>query len=59
LWQETEYKVKVIVKAWKEPGISIFRVLTDNDRSFELFYDEVDDEWVAVELNQKAENNEI
>ena len=51
--------VKVIVKAWKEPGISIFRVKTDNDKSFELSYDEIDDEWVAVELNQKAENNEI
>lgn len=49
----------MVVKAWKEPGIRIFRVITDNDRSFELFYDESEDEWAAVELSQKSENNEI
>lgn len=47
------------MKAWKEPGIRIFRVMTDNDRSFELFYDESEDEWAAVELSHKSENNEI
>ncbi len=49
----------MIVKAWKETGISIYRVITDNDKSFELFYDETEDEWAAVELSQKSENNEI
>ena len=43
------------MKAWKEPGIMIFRVITDSDRSFELFYDESEDEWAAVELSQKEE----
>ena len=37
----------------------IFRVITDSDKSFELFYDELEDEWAAVELSQKAENNEV
>jgi len=59
LWQEIEYKVKVITQAWKEPGIRIFQVTTDNDKAFELFYDEIEDEWAAVELNKKADNDEI
>lgn len=59
MWQEIEYKVKVIVKAWNEPGIRIFQVITDNDIAFELFYDEMEDEWAAVELNKRSDSNEI
>lgn len=49
----------MVVRAWKETGISIYRVITDKDKSFELFYDETEDEWAAVELNKKAEDNEV
>ena len=48
----------MIMKASKEPGVMVFCVVTDNDRSFELFYDESEDEWVAVELSQEVGNNE-
>ena len=58
MWQDVEYKIKMIMKASKEPGVMVFRVVTDNDKSFELFYDESEDEWVAVELSQEADKNE-
>lgn len=43
---------------WKEPGIRLFRVLTEEDKSFELCYDETEDEWVAVELSSEEKANE-
>lgn len=58
-WQDIDYSVKVVNKAWKEPGIRLFQVLTNDDKLFELCYDEMQDEWVAVELSSEGQTDEI
>jgi len=50
LWQETEYKVEEIEKAWQEPGKKLFKVITAQGKSFELCYHETEDQWSATEL---------
>lgn len=50
LWQDTEYKVEKIEKAWQEPGKRLFKVITEDGRPFELCYDETNDQWSATEL---------
>jgi hypothetical protein len=54
-WQDIDYTIKMVNRAWTEPGIRLFRVLTDKDKSFELCYDENQDEWVAVELTSEGQ----
>jgi hypothetical protein len=48
LWQGIEYNIKEIEKAWQEPDKRLFKVTTDE--SFELCYNETDDQWSAIEL---------
>jgi len=50
LWQETEYKVAEIEKAWQEQGKKLFKVTTEQGKSFELCYNEISDQWLAIEL---------
>jgi len=50
LWQETEYKVEKIEKEWREPGRKLFKVTTEQGKSFELCYNEANDQWSAIEL---------
>ncbi len=50
LWQGIEYRVKEIEKAWQEPGKRLFKVTTDGGKSFELCYNETDDQWSAIDL---------
>lgn len=50
LWQNEEHKVSVIEKAWQEPGKRLFKVITEDGKSFELCYDETNDQWSATEL---------
>ena len=50
LWQDTEYKVEKIEKAWQESGKRLFRVITDKGKTFELCYNEMNDQWSAIEL---------
>lgn len=50
LWQGREYRVKEIEKVWQEPGKRLFKVTTDGGKSFELCYNETDDQWSAIDL---------
>jgi len=50
LWQGTEYKVEEVEKAWQEPGKRLFKVITDRGETFELCYNEMNDQWSAIEL---------
>ena len=50
LWQGIEYRVKEIEKVWQEPGKKLFRVTTEQGKSFELCYSETEDRWSATEL---------
>jgi hypothetical protein len=45
LWQGHEFKVKNIEKEWLEPGNKFFRVLTEDEKVFELCYNVAQDEW--------------
>jgi hypothetical protein len=44
-WQGIGYKVKEVEKAWQEPGERCFLVKTGDNKSFQLCYNEANDEW--------------
>jgi hypothetical protein len=44
-WQGHELKVLSIEKEWFEPGNKCFRVVTEDEKVFELCYNVVQDEW--------------
>ncbi|GAH88209.1 unnamed protein product, partial [marine sediment metagenome] len=50
LWQGTAYKVQEIEKTWQEPGKKLFRITTDKGNTFELCYNEAEEQWSAIEL---------
>jgi hypothetical protein len=39
------YKVEKVEKEWREPGKRYFRVCTEDNKFFELCYNEQKDEW--------------
>jgi uncharacterized protein (UPF0128 family) len=45
LWQGEEYKVEEIEKAWQEPAKKLFKVITEDGKSFKLCYNEITDQW--------------
>jgi hypothetical protein len=49
-WEDKEYKVEKIEKAWREPGNRLFQVSTADNRRFRLCYDEIKDQWSLIEL---------
>lgn len=44
-WDGERLIIREIVEAWRIPGGRKFRVVTEDERSFELFYGELYDEW--------------
>jgi hypothetical protein len=53
IWQEKELQIKSIEKAWREPGKSLFKIVTEDGKPFELCYNEADDRWTAANLRFK------
>jgi len=49
-WQGDIYKVAKIEREWLEPRERHFLVRTEEERLFELCYQEQEDTWSAVEL---------
>jgi hypothetical protein len=49
-WQEEVNTIESIEKAWQEPGKRLFNVTTANGKSLNLCYNEMTDEWFAIEL---------
>lgn len=49
-WQDREYEVSSIEKEWQEPGKKFFKVRTEDERLFELCYNQVEDQWLGTEL---------
>lgn len=49
-WQEEENIIEAIEKAWREPSKKLFNVTTANGKSFDLCYNEMTDQWSAIEL---------
>ncbi len=54
-WESTELGVKEVKRQWREPGEKRFRVCTDDDRTFELCYDEGGGRWFATEWVSSSE----
>ncbi len=50
LWEDIEYEVQEIEKAWREPGKIYFKVRTENNKLFQLYYNETEKQWSLVEL---------
>ncbi len=51
-WETDEYKIKRIIAEWKTEYGYFFTVITDEDRIFELSYDENNDHWQIKPLNR-------
>jgi hypothetical protein len=49
VWHGARHRVGSIVSEWLEPGCRHFRVRTEDDRLFELCYDEDADRWLIQE----------
>jgi len=45
LWKDKELKIASIEKEWLEPGKKCFRVVTEDEKRFELCYNEAQDNW--------------
>jgi DNA-binding Lrp family transcriptional regulator len=53
VWQNAIYKVKAVEKEWREPGTKHFRISTEDNKFFELCYNEQQDEWSVIEPGEK------
>jgi len=49
-WQGKDNNIDKVQKAWQEPGKRLFKVITQDGKSFELCYNEANDQWAATEL---------
>lgn len=49
-WQDKEHEVSRIEKEWQEPGKKFFKVRTEDERLFELCYNQINDQWSVIEL---------
>ena len=48
LWQGRQNKVSKIEAEWREPGKKFFRVVTEDEKRFELCYNEAHDKWWLI-----------
>jgi hypothetical protein len=44
-WQDSEFNIVRIENEWLEPGNKFFRVVTEDEKVFELCYNVAQDEW--------------
>ena len=49
-WQDVEYLVEEIEKAWQEPGKRCFQVLSGDKKRFKLCYNETKEQWSITSL---------
>ena len=52
-WRDVTYTVQRVEKEWREPGMKCFRVSTEDNKLFELCYNEQKDEWSISEPGGK------
>lgn len=48
-WQGKRYEVLEVAKDWREPGKTCFLITTAANRTFNLYYDETQDQWWLAE----------
>ena len=56
-WRGVEYQVAEVEKEWRQPGKKCFRVKTGDSKSFQLCYNEDQEEWSLKELSDKEREN--
>jgi hypothetical protein len=49
-WQGIKYEIKEIEKAWQGPEERHFRVITKENKKFQLCYNDVEKQWSLIEL---------
>lgn len=49
-WQNKEYEVKEIERAWQEPGERCFQARTGDNKLFQLCYNETERQWSLIEM---------
>ena len=54
LWEGVEYEVKEIEKEWLEPGERHFQVHTDDNKLFQLCYNEAEGQWSIMEIAESV-----
>jgi hypothetical protein len=47
-WQNKEHKISRIEEEWLEPGKRFFRIVTEDEKLFELCYNEAHDQWWLI-----------
>ena len=47
-WQGKKYEYLKVVKSWREPGRKCFQVTTGDNETFNLCYNETQDQWLLV-----------
>ena len=52
-WEGIEYGVEEIERAWQEPGEGHFQVRTGGNKSFHLWYNEMNRQWSVVEMRRQ------
>ncbi len=50
VWEEVEYEVEEIERAWVEPEKRLFKVRTGDNKLFQLCYNEMEMQWSLIEL---------
>ena len=50
MWQGVEYEVAEIERGWREPGERHFQVRTQDNKLFQLCYNETEKQWLLIEL---------
>jgi hypothetical protein len=50
-WDEERLEVAGVQRQWRTPRGMCYRVITQDERTFDLFYLEDDDVWKAVNLS--------
>jgi hypothetical protein len=49
-WDDKEYQVEEIERAWVEPGKRCFQMRTGDNKTFKLCYNEITTEWSILGL---------
>ena len=49
-WQGNWQTVQTVNNSWREPGEQHFQVVNENNKCFELCYDDEADQWTIEEL---------
>ena len=48
VWRDTEHRISKIETEWLEPGKNFFRIVTEDEKVFELCYNEAQDKWWLI-----------